>query len=140
MISALCKKILKKNAQPLVCAQQLKSIQIMQQDNDPKHSSKSTSEQLRKILKRIFLQWPSQNLDLNPVKMLCYDLKPVNPCLKTLQWSLIKTNCKEELVEIPPQKDTLPDIANTWLLPRVTQPVVRFRVKLLFYRGPCQFG
>lgn len=84
MISALCKKILKKNAQPLVCAQQLKSIQIMQQDNDPKHSSKSTSEQLRKILKIIFLQWPSQNLDLNPVKMLCYDLKPVihawKPC------------------------------------------------------------
>ena len=45
-----------------------------QQDNDPKHSSKSTTECLKK--KRIkVLQWSSQSPDLNLTEMLWWDLK-----------------------------------------------------------------
>jgi len=45
-----------------------------QQDNDPKHSSKSTTECLtRKRIK--VLQWSSQSPDLNLTEMLWWDLK-----------------------------------------------------------------
>ena len=45
-----------------------------QQDNDPKHSSKSTTECLKK--KRIkVLQWSSQSPDLKLIEMLWWDLK-----------------------------------------------------------------
>lgn len=48
MNSAVYQKILKENVRPAVCALKLKSSWIMQQDNDPKHISKSTSEWLEK--------------------------------------------------------------------------------------------
>ncbi len=48
MNSALYQKILKENIQPSVCDLKLKRTWVMQQDNDLKHISKSTSEWLKK--------------------------------------------------------------------------------------------
>jgi len=48
MNSALYQKILKEKIQPSVCDLKLKHTWVMQQDNDPKHTSKSTSEWLKK--------------------------------------------------------------------------------------------
>ncbi len=44
MNSALYQKILKENVRPSVCDLKLKRNWVMQQDNDPKLISKSTSE------------------------------------------------------------------------------------------------
>ncbi|KAK3519567.1 hypothetical protein QTP86_010505 [Hemibagrus guttatus] len=41
-------KILKENVRPSVCDLKLKRTWVLQQDNDPKHTSKSTSEWLKK--------------------------------------------------------------------------------------------
>ncbi len=48
MNSALYQKILKENVWSSVCDLKLKRTWVMQQDNDPKHTSKSTSERLKK--------------------------------------------------------------------------------------------
>ena len=48
MNSAVYQKILKENFRPSVCDLKLKQTWVLQQDNDPKHTSKSTSEWLKK--------------------------------------------------------------------------------------------
>ncbi len=45
---ALYQKILKENVRPSVCDLKLKRTWVMQQDNDPKLTSKSTSKWLKK--------------------------------------------------------------------------------------------
>lgn len=53
---------------------ELKPVWVLQQDNDPKHSSRSTSERL-KTNKIRTLEWPSQSTDMKPIKMLWQDFK-----------------------------------------------------------------
>ncbi len=84
MNSAVYQKILKENIWPSVCDLKLKRTWVMKQDNDPKHTSKSTSEWLKKNKIKV-LEWPKQSPDLNPIETLWHDLKTVHSSSKTLQ-------------------------------------------------------
>ncbi len=74
----------------------------MQQDNDPKHTSKPTSEWLKKNKFKV-LEGPSQNPDLNPIEMLWHDLKQSFHAWKPSNVAELKQFCKEEWAKIPPQ-------------------------------------
>ena len=47
---------------------------ILQQNNDPKHRSKSATAMLQRWKNNV-LPWPSMSPDLNPIKNLCRELK-----------------------------------------------------------------
>ncbi|KAI4883139.1 hypothetical protein NFI96_020583, partial [Prochilodus magdalenae] len=71
--------------QPSVHYLKLKRTWVLQQDNEPKHTSKSTPEWLKKNKVKT-LEWPSQSPDLNSIVMLWHDLKKGSSCSKTLQY------------------------------------------------------
>lgn len=68
MNSTLYQRILKKGhlteSEP-----NLKKKWVIQQDDDPKHTSRSTKEWIKKNEVRV-LEWPNQRPDLNSVEML----------------------------------------------------------------------
>ncbi|KAK3560375.1 hypothetical protein QTP86_006459 [Hemibagrus guttatus] len=82
----------------------LESLGVLaQQDNDPKHTSKSTSEWLKKN-KMKTLEWPSQSPDLNPIEMLWHDLKKVVHARKLSNVAELQQFCKDKWAKIPPQR------------------------------------
>ncbi|KAK3558102.1 hypothetical protein QTP86_009893 [Hemibagrus guttatus] len=103
MNSAVYQKILKENVRPSVCDLELKRTWVLQQDNDPKHNSKSTSEWLKKN-KMKTLEWPSQSPDLNLIEMLWHDLKKVVHARKPSNVAELQQFCKDEWAKIPPQR------------------------------------
>ncbi|KAK3507977.1 hypothetical protein QTP70_007945 [Hemibagrus guttatus] len=103
MNSAVYQKILKENVRPSVCDLKLKRTWVLQQDNDPKHTSKSTSEWLKKN-KMKTLEWPSQSPDLKPIEMLWHDLKKVVHARKPSNVAELQQFCKDEWAKIPPQR------------------------------------
>ncbi|KAK3567068.1 hypothetical protein QTP86_009264 [Hemibagrus guttatus] len=103
MNSAVYQNILKENFRPSVCDLKLKQTWVLQQDNDPKHTSKSTSEWLKKN-KMKTLEWPSQSPDLNPIEMLWHDLKKVVHARKPSNVAELQQFCKDEWAKIPPQR------------------------------------
>jgi hypothetical protein len=75
----------------------------MQQDNDPKHRSKSTTEWLQQKKTRL-LEWPSQSPDLNLIEMLWHDLKRTIHTRHPKNVAELKQVCKEEWSKIPPDR------------------------------------
>ncbi len=102
MNSALYQKIRKENVRPSVRDLKLKRTWVMQQDNDPKHTSKSTSEWLKKNKIKV-LEWPNQSPDLNPIEMMWHDVKQSIHARKPSNVAELKQFCKEEWAKIPPQ-------------------------------------
>ncbi|KAK3522302.1 hypothetical protein QTP86_001995 [Hemibagrus guttatus] len=103
MNSAVYQKILKENVRPSVCDLKLKQTWVLQQDNDPQHTSKSTSEWLKKN-KMKTSEWPSQSPDLNAIEMLWHDLKKVVHARKPSNVAELQQFCKDEWAKIPPQR------------------------------------
>uniref|UniRef100_A0A803K587 Tc1-like transposase DDE domain-containing protein n=1 Tax=Xenopus tropicalis TaxID=8364 RepID=A0A803K587_XENTR len=74
---------------------------IFQNDNDPKHTSKSTKEWLHQIK---VLEWPNQSPDLNPLENLRGDLKRAvhRRCPSNL--TDLECFCKEEWANLAKSK------------------------------------
>ncbi len=102
MNSAVYQKILKDNVRPSVRDLKLKRTCVLQQDNDPKHTSKSTSEWLKKN-KMKTSEWPSQSPDLSSIEMLWHDLKKAVHARKPSNVAELQQFCQDEWAKIPPQ-------------------------------------
>lgn len=103
MNSVLYQRVLEENVRPSVRKLKLKRMWTMQHDNDPKHSSKSTKEWLKKKKLRV-LEWPSQSPDLNPIEMLWIDLKLAVHARHPSNITQLKEFCKEEWEKLSPNR------------------------------------
>ncbi len=103
MNSEIYQKILTENVQSLFCDLKLKRTWVMHQDNEPKQTSKSSSDWLKKNQIKV-LGWPIQSLDLNSIEMLWHDLKLSINARKPSNVAELKQFCKEKWAKIPPQR------------------------------------
>uniref|UniRef100_A0A8C6VVE8 Transposase Tc1-like domain-containing protein n=1 Tax=Nothobranchius furzeri TaxID=105023 RepID=A0A8C6VVE8_NOTFU len=103
MNSTVYPNILKENVRPSVRQLKLKPSWVLQQDSDPKHTSKSTSEWLKNN-KMKTLEWPSQRPDLNPIEMQWHDLKKAVHAGKPSNKAELQQFCKDEWAKIPPER------------------------------------
>lgn len=74
----------------------------MHQDNNPKLSSKSTKQWLKKKQIKV-LQWSSQSLDLRLIEMFGWDLKRAVQKQKNYKSDEVMQHYKDEWAKIPPQ-------------------------------------
>jgi len=95
MDSIQYQQILENNVQESVEKLKLHRGWIFQQDNDPKHSSKSTKAFMQRNKYNV-LEWPSQSPDLNIIENVCYDLKRAVHARKPSNLTELEMFCKEE--------------------------------------------
>ena len=103
MNSQVHQDILQENVRLSVCQLKHNRSRVMQQDNDPQHRSKSTTECLQQKKIRL-LERPSQSPDLNPIEMLRHDLKRAVHTRHPKNIAELKQFCKEEWCKIPPDR------------------------------------
>lgn len=103
MNSQLYQEILGRNVAPSVKQLKLKRSWVFQQDNDPKHTSKSTKSWMEKKKYKL-LDWPSQSPDLNPIEMLWGDLKRRVHTRRPKNLDQLRKYCQEEWKKIPVER------------------------------------
>lgn len=101
MNSELYEQILILNVRTCVHGLRRKRYWVMQQDNDPKHTSHSTKEWLKKNKLKV-LHWLSQSPDFNPIEILWKDLKWAVHLSKSGNIPELKKICMKEWGKIPP--------------------------------------
>lgn len=100
MNSVHYQEILDANVMQSVTKLRLGRRWTFQQDNDPKHTSKSTTAWLQKKGWKI-LEWPSQSPDLNPIENLWWDLKKAVAARKPKNVNELEAFAHEEWAKIP---------------------------------------
>lgn len=134
------------NMRPSV-PQKLGGNWVMQQDNDPKHSSTSTTEWLKK--KRIkVLHWHSESPDLNLIWNAVWELCMMERLQTLMNWSNAEKNTdnviQKIITKIPAAKGASTSshvllwsinhlISSTWLLPSLLILTKGVRVHSGFY-------
>lgn len=103
MDSQKYQSILQENVGPSVRTLKLGRQWVFQQDNDPKHTSKSTKAWMTTKKYRL-LEWPSQSPDLNPIEMLWSDLKKAVHARKPTNLQQLRQFCTEEWGKIPVER------------------------------------
>ncbi|MGH0192663.1 UNVERIFIED_CONTAM: hypothetical protein FKN15_020622 [Acipenser sinensis] len=96
-----------------------------QQDNDPKYTAKATLEWLKNKNVNV-LEWPSQNLDLNPIENLWQDLKIAVHQRSPSNLTELEQFCQEEWVNIARSRcanlvETYPKDCQWWFYQVLTQ-------------------
>uniref|UniRef100_A0A3Q2PWK9 Tc1-like transposase DDE domain-containing protein n=1 Tax=Fundulus heteroclitus TaxID=8078 RepID=A0A3Q2PWK9_FUNHE len=100
MDSIQYQQILENNVQESVTKLKLHQGWIFQQDNDPKHRSKSTQAFMQRNNYNV-LEWPSQSPDLNIIEHLWDDLKQAVYARRPSNLTELELFCKEEWSKIP---------------------------------------